>query len=223
MKSVSRPAVFIAFLLAIAVTPLLLAQNNGPAANGDFVFTTGSMAKSLTFDARIQNNGNTHGSMVMIGADDFGDQDVDGGGDTNPGGAHSNVSMTVGFDCLRIVGNRAIMAGPITDSSVPAFIGVRALLVVEDGGEGKNAGPDKFTWGLYRGGSLTWVPTDAELLSDPGVGLTWLASDSENLDDVPIPMGNPNGTPPVNCTSFSLPAYDLGSLALGAGNVQVKP
>jgi hypothetical protein len=219
MHSLSRPLAALGFLL---VTATMAAQNSGPSANGEFTFAAGASAKSLQFDARIQNNNNqTRGQIALTGDESFGDQDVDGGGDSNPGGAHASLKLSADVQCLRIEGNRAVMAGVVTSSSVPGYIGVRTLLVVEDGGEGKNAAADKFTWGMYRGTTLTWVATDAELVFDPGVGLTWWATDAERLDDVGRPS-HPANTG-VDCQSFALEAYDLVELPHGAGNIQVKP
>jgi len=219
MKSCSR-----VFLLAlfVAAAPLLLAQNSGPSANGDFAFTAGDSAHALQFNARIQNNGQTHGEMTFTGPEELGDQDVDGGGDANPGGSQSGFFVKASFDCLKIIGNRAVMSGEITDSSVPAYIGLQTVLVVEDSGEGaKRSQLDKFTWGVYRGNAITWVPTDAELTFDSGAGLTWLATDAERNDDPGIPS-HP-GTFGVDCNSFPPSAYDLINVPEGAGNIQVKP
>lgn len=210
-----------AVALLLVVAPVLLAQNSGPAANGDFQFTAGNASKSMTFNARIQQNGQVHGQVTISGGEDLGDQDVDGGGDANPGGQHANLTVTADVDCLVINGNRAVISGEITDSSVGSYIGVRMLLVVEDGGEGSKKAPDKFTWGLYRGPTLSWVATDAELTFDPGAGMSWYATDAERDDDAGIPSQPSN--PQIGCQSFPLASYDLHELPHGAGNLQVKP
>ena len=219
MKSLSRLVAALAFLLA---TTALMAQNNGPAANGDFDFNAGGNGKNLKFDARIKNNGQTRGVIVLSGLHDLGDQDVDGGGDANPGGLQAGFTFTAEVDCLSIDANtnRAVMAGVVTSSSVPGYIGVRTLLVVQDGGEGKGA-VDKFTWGVYRGVNVTWIASDAELVSDPGVGLTWWATDAEDPFDTGRPSHPPNTG--VNCQTFGAHLYDLVELPKGAGNIQVKP
>jgi hypothetical protein len=116
------------------------------------------------------------------------------------------------------------MSGAVTDSSVGQYIGLRALLVVEDGGEGKkNGSGDRFAWGLYRSGSMTWIATDGELEFDPGAGMSWYASDFENEDDTPVPMGANSSPSPVNCDTFSIRGYDLQEVPHGAGNIHVKP
>ena len=218
MKSVFRSVAILGFVI---LTPLLLAQNSGPAANGDFLFDAGGMAKSLTFDARIQNNGQTRGEMVLSGGEALPDQDVDGGGDSNPGGTHADLSLSATFDCLTISGNRAVMSGEVTDSSVGAYIGLRVVLVVEDGGEGGKKAGDRYTWGVYRAAALSWVASDAELTFDPGVGLTWIATDAEREDDIGIPSHPSNNG--INCQSFPLESYTLEEVPHGAGNIQVKP
>jgi hypothetical protein len=211
-----RP-ISVAVLGLLAVAFPLLAQESGPSANGEFQ----AAGKTVQFNARTHNNGQTSGQMSFGTADDLGDQDVDGGGDSNPGGAQ-NLGMTVNFDCLKIKGNRAVMSGVISASSVGQYIGLRTLLIVEDGGEGSKKTGDSFAWGLYRSGSLTWVASDAELEFDPGVGLSWFATDFDRDIDTPIQI-NPSAPQSVNCASFPVDGYDLQQLPHGSGNIQVKP
>ena len=219
MKSLSHA---FSLVLCVLAAPLLLAQNSGPSANGDFAFTAGDSAKTLTFNARLHMNGEARGEMTFTGPEELGDQDVDGGGDSNPGGSQTSLTVSAEFDCLKIVGNRAVMSGTITDSSVSAYVGLRTVLVVEDAGEGaKRSQMDKFTWGVYRGSSLTWFATDAELAFDSGAGTTWYATDAERNDDVGRPS-HPQ-TIGVDCNSFPPAAYDLAELPHGAGNIQVRP
>jgi len=206
------------FLLALALP--VFAQNSGPSANGDFQFNAGGFAKSIQFNARIDSNGQTKGEMTFVGAAEIPDQDVDGSGNAAPGGLVSNLSMTVKFDCLTITGNRAVMSGEVTDSSVAAFIGTRAILAVEDGGEGVKKPIDRYTWGLYHAQESGWVPSDADLTIDPGVGLTWLATDFEREDDAGVPS---HPSTEISCASFPVGAYALDDVSQGAGNIQVKP
>jgi len=111
------------------------------------------------------------------------------------------------------------LSGVVKDSSVSAYLGRHMLLTVEDGGEGKNADPDRYTWGQYRSTAATWTASDGELVFDPGVGLTWTATDAERTDDVGVPSSQPAG---VDCKSFPLGSYALEDLPLGSGNVQVR-
>jgi hypothetical protein len=67
----------------------------------------------------------------------------------------STLSLRVAIDCLKVNGNRAVLAGLVKESNVGAYIGRRMLLAVEDGGEGHNAAPDRYTWGQYRSTAAT--------------------------------------------------------------------
>lgn len=216
MHSISRGAILGSFLLAFSVT----AQNNGQASNGDFQFDLAGASGSIQYDARGQGSG-VHGQMTFAGATELSNEDVDGNG--NGGSSVSNMAMTVSFDCLKVQGNRAAMSGVVTSSSVPEYIGTRALLAVEDNGEGKHASSlDRFTWGVYRNPANTWVPSDAEVPGDNGAMFTWYATDAERFDDVGRPSSqNQNGT--VDCKSFGFDSYAFEALPLGAGQIQVKP
>jgi hypothetical protein len=131
--------------------------------------------------------------------------------------------MQVDVDCIRVSGNRASMSGVITSSSASGYTGLRAILAVEDGGEGSKSDPDRFTWGAYRSTAQTWTPEDAEVPGDNGAMFTWFASDAERFDDVPVPAGYSQSQNPVDCKSFGLGAYAFEALAHGSGNIQVKP
>ena len=206
----------VSFVLTFAVA----AQNSGPASNGDFQFALTGATGSIQYNARAFGS-SAQGQMTFNGTSEISNEDVDGTGEpTAP--AVTNVSLTVSFDCLRISGNQAAMSGTISSSSVPEYIGLRALLAVEDGGEGSKTGPDKFTWGVYRTNAITWIPVDAEDENDIGGTLTWLASDAERLDDVPVLTGQVNNTT-IDCKSFPLGSYAFEDLPHGAGNIQVKP
>lgn len=203
-------------LLAFSVS----AQNNGASSNGDFQFDLTGANGAIQYDARLQ--GSPKGQMTFTGATEISNEDVDGEGTAAT--ALTNVTLTAKFDCVRVSGNRAAMSGPITASTVPAYIGARALLVVEDNGEGVNAEPDRFTWGMYRQSATTWTPIDAEVPDDNGASLSWLVTDAEREDDVAVPskpLVAVSGA--VNCQSFSFASYALEEVAHGAGNIQVRP
>jgi hypothetical protein len=204
------------FLLCVAF-PLL--ADSGPSTNGSFEFAAASGPLTFEFNARLQNNGNTNGEITLNGSVDLPDQDVDGEG-TGSGEGVAEVSMKVSVDCLSVNGTHATMSGEITESSNESYIGNRAIMAVEDNGEGKNDPPDRFTWGLYGTPDLTWVATDGELEFDTGVGLSWLATDYEREDDVGVPS---NASTLVDCHSFPIGAYAFEELPHGAGNIQVKP
>jgi hypothetical protein len=207
-------------LLSFGSARMSAAGSSGPSANGDFQFSLVDGAlRYIQFEVRTQKNGETRGQMTfndpaaVVGSD--GD---DGGGATS---SVQGLFITAEFDCLQIRGNAAVMSGVITQSNALNAIGERVLLVVEDNGEGINAPSlDKLTWGVYRSSAIGWIPSDAELENDPGVGLTWLATDSEREDDIGIPS---NQSKTIGCNSFPLSSYSLLDVAHGFGNIQVRP
>lgn len=195
----------------------LVAQSSGPASNGDFQFGLSGTSGSVQYDARLQGSG-AGGQITFTAAADISNEDVDGAG--TGATAVSNVTLHVNVNCLQINGNRAAMSGTITSSSVPAYVGMRAVLAVEDNGEGHNATLDRFTWGVYGTTTPTWVPVDAEVPDDNGAMLSWFASDAERFDDVPIPS---NQSMVVDCKTFPFGSYAFESVQHGDGNIQVKP
>ena len=206
-----------AILLLCVAFPLL--ADSGPSTNGSFEFSAASGPLEFEFNARLQNNGSTQGEITVTGEVDLPDQDVDGEG-SGSGAGVVDLSLTVNVDCLVVSGNRATFSGEVTQSSVESYVGRIAVMAVEDNGEGANAALDRFTWGFYGTPSLTWIPSDAELETDPGVGLFWIATDFEREDDAGIPS-NPSTI--VDCHTFPAAAYVLEPVAHGAGNIQVKP
>ncbi len=53
--------------------------------------------------------------------------------------------LHIAIDCLKVVGNVAIISGTVTRSNLPAEVGRTAGFAVEDNGAGKNAPPDRIT------------------------------------------------------------------------------
>jgi len=192
----------------------------GQSVSGGFHAVSGEGTRNIEFNARIQPNDSATGDLKFTGPLSIPDQDVDGDGTGDPGATATTLSLRADVDCLRVAGNRAVLSGLIRESSVGTYVGRRMLLTVEDGGEGKNAEPDRYTWGQYRSKAATWIASDAELEFDPGVGLIWLATDFERTDDVGIPSNPPAE---IDCQSFPLSSYALEDLPQGSGNIQVKP
>jgi len=197
------------------------AQNGGPASTGNFQFGLAGAQGAIQYDAR-SSGGSSKGQMTFSGTMEISNEDVDGSGEG--GAAASSVTMTVEFDCLRIAGNRAVMSGVVTASSVSAYQGTRALLAVEDNGDdSKSTGPDRFTWGLYKTTATTWTPFDAEVPGDNGTMFTWYASDAERPDDVPVPTSHARKPSGVDCSSFPFGSYAFEDVQNGALQVQFKP
>lgn len=212
------------FLVGLAVLSfgtirLTAAGASGPSANGDFQFSlVDGQVRYIQFDVRTQKNGVTKGQMTFNDPTAVVGADGDGAAATS---SATGLFVAAEFDCLQIKGKAAVMSGVITESNVPEAIGERVLLVVEDNGEGIDApSVDKLTWGVYRSLADGWIPSDAELEHDPGVGLTWLATDFERPDDTGIPS---NQSKTIGCNSFPLSSYALIDVQHGFGNIQVRP
>ena len=215
MRIISR-SILCASLLLLLTSPLA-AQNSGPASNGDFTIALTGMAGAIQYNAKGAGT-DARGEMTFTGSAAISSEDVDGEGTATS--TVSNVTLTVTFDCLRISGHNAAMSGVVTSSTVPAYLGVRAVLAVQDNGEGINAPRDKFTWGLYRHSAHSWIPSDAEVPGDNGASLTWIATDAERTDDVGVPSSHSTS---VDCTTFPFGSYAFEELPHGAGQIQVKP
>ena len=203
------------FLLALPV----VAQNNGQAANGNFQFNLEGASGAIQFDARLQ--GTAKGNLTFTSSAAIPNEDVDGeglpAGDLTP-------TFTVSLDCVLFSGNKAAMSGVVTSSNVSAYVGRRALLAVEDNGEGVNQpAPDRFSWGLYQTIAPTWVPSDADVPGDNGAFLSWSVDDSEIEDDTPVPSTPLNLSSSTNCNTFRFDLYGFAEIPHGGGNVQVKP
>lgn len=216
MKRASR-----VFLPALAIAVFVFAPVSfAQSVSGGFHATTDGGDRDVELNAKIHPNGSASGDLKFKAPLSIPDQDVDGDGTGDPTATNATVSLRVDIDCVKVDGNRAAVSGVVKDASVSAYIGRRMLLTVEDGGEGKNAAPDRYTWGQYNTATASWVAADAELPFDPGVGLSWLATDAERTDDVGIPSNQPAS---VDCKSFPLSSYSLEDLPQGSGNIQVKP
>jgi hypothetical protein len=209
------------FLPALALAMVFLVPTAfGQSASGGIHIVTDDGTRNIEFNAKLDSSGSASGEVKFTGPLSVPDQDVDGDGTGDPSAASSTLSLRVEIDCLKVAGNRAVLSGLVKESNISAYVGRRMLLTVEDGGEGHNAAPDRYTWGQYRSTAATWVASDAELGFDPGVGLTWTATDFERTDDAGISSNRPSGT---DCKTFSLSSYALEELPQGSGNIQVRP
>lgn len=217
MKRIVFAAVAVLAVVTLILPSLTFAGKDGPSASGNFQFSLeDGQPRFLEFNARVQNKGTVVGEMT------FSDPSVVpvGDPDATEGSSTPGALIRAKFDCLKITGNRAVMSGLISESNILSAVGLRVLLVVEDNGEGVNAGTDKLTWGIYGLPASSWVPKDGERDDDNGASLTWIAKDFERPDDVGIPS---NQSKTVGCESFSLAAYSFVDIAHGGGNVQVQP
>ncbi len=187
------------------------------SSNGDFSFALSGASGAIQYDARVHGS-SARGNITFTATQDISD-DPDGEG---TGAAATTANVTVAIDCMKQSANRASMSGIVTASNVPGYVGARAILAVEDNGEGVNAARDAFTWGVYRETAPNWTASDYEVPGDNGASFSWLATDFEDPSDPGIPAGAnaPKGT---TCKSFGLGAYALSELGQGSGNIQVRP
>ena len=192
------------------------AQTQGPSAAGSYQFTLeGRYVKSVEFSAQTLADGSTSGSMFLNDEAGYVTQDVDGNGD--PEEKIPGFYAKADFDSLVVDKNRAVMSGVIGDSSIRDLIGQRVLLTVEDNGDNSRE-PDRVTWGFYKPFKRDWVPSDAELKEDPGVGLRWWATDYEVKDDRGYQMPRDES---VDINSFPVSSYEFADVLDGSGNITV--
>src|SRR5256885_2726285 len=141
-----RPARVFLSTLALAlflVVPAAFAQS----VSGGFHVVTDGGNRNIEFNAKLNPNGSTSGDLKFTGPLSVPDQDVDGDGTGHQSVTAATLSLRVDVDCLKVAGNRAVLAGLVKESSIGTYVGRRVLLTVEDGGEGNNAEPDRYTWG----------------------------------------------------------------------------
>ncbi|HVG25163.1 MAG TPA: hypothetical protein VND45_13485 [Thermoanaerobaculia bacterium] len=213
MSMVRTRLVYLVLLLLVSLS--LGAQSS----NGDFTFAVAGAKGAIQYNARVQGS-SAKGNLTFTGTQDVSGDAVDDAGGN--GAASTTATISVSIDCMRQTGNRAAMSGIVTSSNVPGYTGRRAILAVEDNGEGVKESRDAFTWGLYHDQQPSWTASDAEVPGDSGAMFSWLATDFEQPNDVGIPAGA-NAPKGVDCRSFSLSSYALESLVHGTGNIQVRP
>lgn len=206
-------------LCTLVLTLFLVPATFAQSASGGFEAKSDMGLTTIKFSATGFSNGSASGDVDFAGPIAIPDQDVDGDGSGDPSVKEgTTLTLHVDVDCMKVEGTRAVLSGVVRTASVDSYVRRRMILTVEDGEEIKSR--DGFTWGQYPGSEPTWVPSDAELEKDPGVGLQWYATDAERDDDVGISSGRPAG---FDCRSFSLASYALEDLAEGSGDIVVKP
>jgi hypothetical protein len=213
MKIKAFASILALFLLCLTAPQVVNAQS----ASGNYQFSfEDKYTKQLEFDARKNADGSTSGHMFFSDEAKIAILDVDGTGEkefTYPG-----FYIKVDLDDLVIDKNQAAMSGTVRDSSVSEFIGQRVLLTVEDNGDNTRV-PDKLTWGIYQPVVRNWIPSDAELKDDPGVGMRWLATDAERRDDKGYMMPRDES---IGTQSFPISSYVFVDVAGAAGDIIVR-
>lgn len=219
MRGMIRASLLALLLVCVcAPRPGGAGRESGPSANGDFRFTMDDgVTRHLEFDARGHKDGSAKGQMTFSAQGELPDQDVDGAG---VGALPPGVFMKADFDCLTVQGSRAVMGGLVSQTNVDGYVGRRVLLVVEDGGEGVEAPPDKLTWGVYLNAARNWTPRDAERDPNETEPDNWTATDFERPDDAGIPARRDET---VRCETFPASSYSFVDVRHGGGNIQVRP
>lgn len=214
MRYLKFVLLFTVLSFAAVSAPLTSANNSGPSSSGEFSFSLeDGAARLVQFHAKKNSDGSTKGELTYSDPTSLPDSEDESGS--------SGLFAKANIDCLIVKGNKAVMSGEITETSVGNYLGTRILLAVEDNGEGKKAGDlDKLAWGVYRVNIPNWIPQDAEVPGDEGALLEWFATDFEREDDVPVAAG-PSRL--IGCQSFSLSSFSFEAAQHGAGNIQVKP
>ena len=206
-------------LLALVLMTFAAAQTaRAAAAAGSYQFTlTGDKyLKYVEFEATGKDDGSATGSIYFTDEAVITTQDVDGTGDKGDRLVGYNLKAEV--DGLVVVENKAVLSGTIRTASDQSLVGQRMLLTVVDGGDTRV--PDSLTWGVYRPIDRRWVPSDAELKEDPGVGLRWWATDAERKDDVGYAMPRDES---IGTQTFPAAAYGFVDADNAAGDIRVSP
>ena len=214
MTTSTRTLGIIMTLSLVSLVPAAFAQTVG----GAFRVDTDKGARTIEFNATGLSAGMATGDLALTEPLALPDQDVDGAGE--PEIKETTLSLRVAVDCMKADRNRAVFGGQIRESNVQSYVGRRMLLTVEDNAEAEKPEPDRYTFGFYRSTLPTWLPSDAELKYDPGVGMIWIATDAERDDDKGI-SSQPREQ--GDCEGFSLSSYELEELPKESGDIQVKP
>lgn len=188
------------------------------AAAGSYQFTlTGDKAlKTVEFSAQTNADGSATGSIYFTDQAVITIQDVDGTGEK---GRFAGYDLKADVDGLVVVKNQAVLSGTIRTSTVLELVGQRVLLTVADNGDNTRV-PDTLTWGVYAPISRDWVPSDAELKDDPGVGLRWWATDYERKGDVGYQMPR---SETFDTNTYPVAAYGFEDVDNTAGDIRVTP
>ncbi|HYV11921.1 MAG TPA: hypothetical protein VE980_13555 [Pyrinomonadaceae bacterium] len=213
MKNIIGVFIMAVLAVCIALPNLVFAGAEGSTASGSFKFSLDDgETRFVEFKANELAEGAGEGEMTLSDPAAIPVDDPD-----NPEKPKTpGVLVRAKFDCMDTSKNMAIIGGEIFDSNVPANIGQRILLVIEDNGvEGVK---DRLTYGIYQQPAKGWIPVDAEDPDDKGASLTWWATDAERRDDVGFQMPQ---SKLVQCKTLPAAAHDFFDFKYGGGDLQV--
>ena len=132
---------------------------NRPSANGHGNITLSGELRTFSFTANTRNDGSVTGSVQLQAR-------------------QADNTLHGDINCLKVVGNIAVMSGPILNSADPAFNGWTGIFRVQDNGEGANASGDLMS--LYA-----LVPPTSTLNCNSIGPLTMLAVEGGNVQVKP--------------------------------------
>ena len=124
----ARRSVVALLVAALALLQVLVAQASPAptAASGSGQLTLAGESRTFAFTALPAADGAVRGEAQL-------DNRLDG------------ARLHIAIDCLKVVGNVAIISGLVTRSNIPDNVGQTAGFAVQDNGAGKNAPPDRIT------------------------------------------------------------------------------
>jgi hypothetical protein len=210
-------AVLFVLTLVVAAPSVVSAQAGAAIGTYRFVVDEERSIKSLDFDARSDEKGNTTGFMKFTDEAKVMFQDVDGTGDPidEPGAFF----MTAALDAMTIEKNRAVLSGVVRESSHRSYVGKWVQLVIEDN-DGVRVS-DKVGWSFCQPDFGGWIPQDAEDPNDRGAFMSWWATDAERKDDVGIPSPNLIPGSLKACKVHPLQAYDWATVLKSDGEIRI--
>lgn len=222
LKRVICPSLVALFLVSLALQDSTSADGNRPSADGSYqILADSGPTRSVEFSARVEMDGSTSGEATFRDSAPAPTQNESSNGDSSLGESSPAFYVKAEFDCLVVEGNKAVMCGSVTESSLAQYIGRRVLLVVQDNGDGvKGAARDKLTWGLYKPQARNWLPVDSERPDEQASPTTWIATDAEREDDQGVLSEK---TEIIGCQTYPLSSYAFIDAKHGSGNIQVRP
>lgn len=213
MKRRASVIILVLLFLCFAFVSPQAASNDGPFASGTFQFLVDDgPTRNVEFSARLGTDGTTTGEVTFRDA-------ASATAQTDSATAGPPLSMRAELDCLVIKGNKAMMSGTITESTLERYVGTLLLVVADDDNNESNpSGRDKLTWGFYRPQRRDWSPRDSERPDEADTSITWLAKDAERPEDEGVFA---NKTEIVGCRTFPISSFTFIDAKHGRGNIQV--
>lgn len=219
MKRLAPAIVVVLFFISFTFVTPNAAVDDGPSASGTFeVSADGGPTRSIEFSVRLAGDGTTTGEVIF--------HDVASGAASgnarNDDSATKPFSLKAELDCLVIKGNKAVMSGTVSESSIEKYIGSRLLLAAHDNNNETNrSGKDRLTWGIYRSITKDWLPKDSERSDEQDIAIAWIAKDAERPEDEGV--FTDKSEPLVGCRTFPFSSFSFVDPKHGHGNIQVRP